>query len=244
MRYAILSDIHSNLAALEAVLKRLERERVDGFICLGDVVGYCASPNECCEHIRELNAVVVRGNHDLAAVTPGTEEWFTPAARKCILWTREQLTADNRDFLHALPPLAELAGAHLCHGAVFDPDFYTTTPHEALLSFAAMVLPVAFFGHTHYAEWFTQNGPGHMPAQHRMPEGGLLTIEQGRRYLVNPGAVGQPRDGNSQAGYAVWDTEAGAVALCRVPYNIHDTQQRMEEAGLPWSMSARLVMGT
>ena len=224
-------------------MTRLEGEPLDRILCLGDVVGYCASPNECCDIMREMDALVVRGNHDLAAVTPGAERWFTAAARECILWTREQLTEENRQFLESLEPEAQFAGAHLCHGAVFEPDYYTTDPEDAMLSFRVMELALAFFGHTHYAEWFTQNGSHSLPVQHPMPHGGVLTVEEGRRYLVNPGALGQPRDGNSQAAYAVWEQEEGIIVLHRVPYSIRDTQERMEAAGLPWNMAARLVTG-
>ena len=243
MRYAVLSDIHGNLTALETTLRRLERESIDGFLCLGDTVGYGPSPNECCELIRSLDPIIVRGNHDHAAVTPGIERWFTPAARACILWTREQLTQQNRDFLLGLEPLGEAQGAHLCHGSMFESDYYTTTVEDAARSFCEMSRPLCFFGHTHYAEWFTEGRDGALPIEHPMPEGGALLAQANRRYLINPGSVGQPRDGNSQASYAVWDTEANTIAIHRVPYNIAATQRGMEAAGLPWNMSTRLTMG-
>lgn len=243
MRYAILSDVHSNLAALETVLRRLESEDIDRFVCLGDTVGYGASPNECSEMVRSLDPVIVRGNHDVAAITPGAEEWFTPAASECILWTRRQLTEENREFLLGLEPSGQAGPAQICHGALFDPDYYTSTPHDAAMSFEVMSRQLCFFGHTHYAEWFTEDSLGRLPIQHPMPAGGVLQIHPQKRYLVNPGAVGQPRDGNSQASYAVWDTEALTITIHRAPYNIRDTQERMEAAGLPWNMSARLMMG-
>jgi len=243
VRYAVLSDVHANLPALETVLSRLSRERIDRFLCLGDTVGYGASPNECCEAIRELDPVIVRGNHDEAAVTVGAEQWFTPAARACILWTREQLTEENREFLQGLEPFAQVAGAQLCHGSLFDPDYYTTTPQEALLSLERMSEPLCFFGHTHYAEWFVESATGDLPVQIAMTGGGLLSPEAGRRYLINPGGLGQPRDGNSQTSYAIWDTDAGTIAIHRAPYNISAAQARMRDAGLPWSMSERLLLG-
>lgn len=243
MRYAIVSDIHSNMPALEAVLTRLERESIDRYVCLGDLVGYGASPNECCDVMRALKPAIVRGNHDHAAVHPGGERWFTPAARMCILWTREQLTDKNREFLLGLQPFVDIEGAHLCHGSLFDADYYTTTPFEAAASLRVMTLQLCFFGHTHYAEWFYEN-PGHdRPDRGAAPDGARILLEPGTRYMINPGAVGQPRDGNSQAAYAVWDDEEQTVSLCRVPYNVREAQRRMEEAQLPWNMAERLMIG-
>lgn len=243
LRYAIISDVHSNLPALEAVLKRLQGQSIDRYLCLGDTVGYGAFPNECCEMIRGLDPIIVRGNHDYAAVAPGQEEWFTPAARACILWTREQLEPANREFLAALEPYVNLDNAHLCHGALVEPDYYTTTPHEALLSFKLMDRPLCWFGHTHYMEWYAQTADHEVPMAHPAPEGAALRITEGVRYMINPGAVGQPRDGNSQAGYAVWDTDAAEISLERVPYNVRAAQDQMQQAGLPWNMAGRLSMG-
>lgn len=244
MRYAVLSDIHGNLPALEAVLDRLRRDAVQRIICLGDIVGYGASPNECCDRLRDYDLIAVQGNHDRAAVEPGEERWFTPAARECILWTREQLTRRNQVFLRSLPTQAMTPEAHLCHGSLFDPDYYTTNPFEAAASLERMTLDICFLGHTHYAEWFAQAGESRLPVQHTAVMGAVIRLEAGRRYLVNPGSVGQPRDGNSKASYAVWDTEARTVEIHRVPYNIAAAQDLMEAADLPWSMSARLSYGT
>lgn len=243
MRYAILSDIHSNLPALEAVLSGLQHESIERFICLGDTVGYGASPNECCDIVRDLSPLIVRGNHDVAAVAPGQERWFTPPARACIEWTRGELSEPNRQFLLGLQPSEQTEGAHLCHGALFDPDYYTTTPSDAALTFDTMSLPLCFIGHTHYAEWYTQDASGAPPIRHPMTEGGFLHIAQGSRYIINPGAVGQPRDGNSRAAYAIWDTERQTVELHRTAYNIKAAQEKMATADLPWNMSQRLKMG-
>ncbi|NSW55960.1 MAG: metallophosphoesterase family protein [Armatimonadetes bacterium] len=243
MRHAIISDIHSNLPALESVLARLNREGIDHYICLGDLVGYGASPNECCDIVRALEPSIVRGNHDYAAVQPGGERWFTPAARACILWTRDQLTDVNRDFLGSLKPFVDIPGAHLCHGSLFDADYYTTTPFEAAASLRVMTQQLCFFGHTHYAEWFSSRAGQERPDQFAAPDGATLRLEDGAKYMVNPGAVGQPRDGNSQAGYAIWDDVTHEIILCRVPYNIRAAQEKMEQAGLPWNMAERLNIG-
>ena len=243
MRYAILSDIHANLPALEAVLAVTRKQAVDSYICTGDVVGYGAQPNECCEAVRDLRALVVRGNHDEAAIKVGKEEWFTPAARACILWTREALTAENREFLEELRPARQIEGTHLCHGSLPDPDMYTTTTADALQTFAVMEEPCCFLGHTHYAEWYIYRCDGYLPSQHPRPEGGECTFAEDRLYVVNPGAVGQPRDGNSQASFALWDTEAGRVTIHRISYDVAEAQRRILEAGLPANMAERLRFG-
>jgi diadenosine tetraphosphatase ApaH/serine/threonine PP2A family protein phosphatase len=224
-------------------MARLDAMPVDRILCLGDIVGYGASPNECCDLLRAANVLAVQGNHDRAAVQPGEERWFTPAAKQCILWTREQLSEHNRGFLGALCVRAKVEGANLCHGALFDPDFYTTTPDEASMSMRLMTEPLCWFGHTHYAEWFEEEVVGSIPIQRSATRGAAVQLIATSRYLINPGAVGQPRDGNSMAAYALWNTETGAVDLQRVPYNIRAAQDKMAAASLPGNMSARLLLG-
>lgn len=243
MKYAILSDIHSNLPALTRVLDECERLDVDSFLVTGDVVGYGAQPNECCALVRGLNAVVIRGNHDEAAIKPGKEEWFTSAARACILWTRDVLTADNREFLEELRPTHQLEGAHLCHGSLPEPDMYTTTALEALVTFQMMEEQVCFLGHTHYAEWYTYRGGNRPPSQHPRPEGGELPLAPDRQYVINAGSIGQPRDGNSQASFAIWDKDQALVTIHRLSYDIATAQERILEAGLPANMAERLKYG-
>jgi diadenosine tetraphosphatase ApaH/serine/threonine PP2A family protein phosphatase len=238
-----LSDIHSNLSALRECLRVAADSNVNRYICLGDIVGYGASPNECCELVRALPGQFIRGNHDEAAIQPGKEMWFTPAARACITWTREVLTDANRDFLESLPPEDHVDGTVLCHGSLPNPDLYTTTPEEALLSFQVMEGRLAFFGHTHYAEWFRYEGGIEPPAEEARPRGGFLKLAADARYLVNPGGVGQPRDGNPQASFAIWDSTAGTVEILRVEYDVVETQKRMFEVGLPENMALRLGLG-
>lgn len=244
MRYALLSDIHSNIHALEAVLEALASESIDAYLCLGDVVGYGAYPNECCRLVASLGGITVRGNHDEAAVYPGREIWFTSAASQCIVWTRERLTPENREFLASLEPLRVENFFTLCHGSVPDPDFYTTTPREAMLSFRHMATPIAFFGHTHVASWFE-----HVPDSAELPqlflasEDSVVRLDAGKMYLINPGAVGQPRDAMSTAAVAIYDTVSGAVHYRRVPYNVSAAQQGIIAAGLPEFLAARLAVG-
>jgi len=244
VRYAVLSDIHSNVVALEAVLADLASASVDRYLCLGDVVGYGPRPNQCCDMIRELDCICIQGNHDLAAVNPAKAEWFTPPARACISWNRRHLRDNNLQFLADLAPSALVADQIiLCHGSIPDPDHYTVTPADASLSFAVMKTRLALFGHTHYAEWFALGDGEEIPAEHPQPRGGTCQLQPDTRYLVNPGGVGQPRDGNEEAAYAVYDDEAGEVYLRRVSYDIATTATQMKEAGLPEAMHARLWLG-
>lgn len=243
MRYAILSDIHANLPALQRVLEDAARLGVEQFIVCGDIVGYGAQPNECCATVRELNAVIVRGNHDEAAVTPGKEEWFTAAARACILWTRQELDEGHLEFLRELRPTHQLPGAHICHGSLPDRDTYTTTPLLAMASMLVMEEQCCFLGHTHCAEWYTYRNDNHLPSQHPRPEGGQFELAEGRMYVVNPGGVGQPRDGNSQASYAIWDDEGRTVEIRRISYDITAAQELILQAGLPPGIAERLRYG-
>lgn len=243
MIYAVISDVHSNLPALERAVATATARAAEQFLCLGDVVGYGASPNECCALLRSLPGLCIRGNHDAAAVEPGRELWFTPAARQCIMWTRGVLTPESREFLAGLPPAAEVPGAELCHGSVPDPDLYTLTPEQATDSFEALAGQLAFFGHTHLAGWFEEKEPGRAPRAEFTPEGALLRLSEDRRYLINPGAVGQPRDGNPQASLALWDTEARTVEIVRFAYDLGEAQAKMRRVHLPESMASRLSLG-
>jgi predicted phosphodiesterase len=241
--YGIISDVHASLPALEAVLRRLGDARVHRYLCLGDIVGYGASPNECCDMLRELDCVFVRGNHDEAAVVEGKEACFTPAARECIIWTREVLTTQNREFLAALEPTALVGDLALCHGSWPDPDYYTTTPRDALLTLAAMPTQVCLFGHTHYAEWYEAASTEEWPREVFVPDGGQCDIAPDHLYLLNPGSTGQPRDGNSCAAYALYDDESRRVFFERCAYNIKAAQDSIIAAGLPTKMASRLLLG-
>jgi len=243
VRYAIISDVHGNLPALEQVIGLLEDRDVGQYLCLGDVVGYGASPNECCQLIQQIEAVCIRGNHDEGAVSPAKEQWFNPEARACLIWTRQQLTEDNRRWLKSLEPTTQVDDMVLCHGSIPDPDHYTITARDASYSFQATSAPLIFFGHTHYAEWFTYQSGEAMPVQHQHPEGGTCAINEQARYLINPGSVGQPRDRNNQASFAIYDDQQPEVAVYRTPYDIQAAQQMIFDADLPAIMAWRLSWG-
>jgi len=243
LRYGIISDIHANLPALERALEELDKLSVDFYLCLGDIVGYGAWPNECCRIVQQLKCLCVRGNHDEAAVTVGKERWFTSGARACIVWTREVLTAANSAFLRMLPPVREVVGVTICHGSVPDQDFYTTTPEDAMLSLRATKTALTFIGHTHYAEWYALRPGARLPAHVPLPQGGRVELQAGVKYLINPGSVGQPRDGNPLGSVAVYDSDKQVVQIHRFEYDIKRTQQKMREVGLPAPMADRLSLG-
>ncbi len=243
MRYAIISDIHGNLPALQHVLEQLAEANIDRYLCLGDIVGYGAQPNECCEAVQNLHAICIRGNHEQGVLQPELEQWFNAAARACLVWTREQLTEQNRAFLETLAESVQVDDVTICHGSIPDPNFYITSPQGALPSLQAMAGTVGFFGHTHSAEYFVQREEGELPEHYPSSAGGICLVETGCKYLINPGAVGQPRDGNPQAAYAIYDEESGQIELHRVDYDIAAAQQQMIDAGLPSSMSLRLSQG-
>jgi len=246
MRYLILSDIHANLTALEAVLKAADR-RWQKAVCLGDLVGYGPDPNEVIDRVRELGAVTIRGNHDKAVTTLTEADDFNPIARSAVLWTRAQLRPDALEYLENLPrgPLA-VDNFYLIHGTLHDEDEYMFSPLQALEGLLTAPGPVVFFGHTHIQGGFCLRGED-VTVLHFKPTGGqlfsTLTLEPGTQYLLNPGSIGQPRDGDPHAGFAIADLENHSVEFWRVPYDVEAVQQRMAQAGLPEPLILRLSFG-
>jgi predicted phosphodiesterase len=246
MRYFIVSDIHANLTALDAALEAAKGQW-DGAACLGDLVGYGPEPNEVVERIRSLGAVTIRGNHDKAVSGVVDAEDFNPLARSAILWTRDQLRPANLEYLQKLPqgPLT-IDGFSILHGAVHDEDEYVFAPAQALEGLLEAPSPVAFFGHTHVQGGFTLRDE-QVTVLDLKPTGGnfysTLAIERGTTYLVNPGSIGQPRDGDPRAAFAIADLENHSVKLWRVPYDIEAVQDRMTQAGLPEPLILRLSFG-
>jgi predicted phosphodiesterase len=247
MRYLILSDIHANLTALETVLD-VAKGRWQKAVCLGDLVGYGPDPNEVIDRVRGLPAVTIRGNHDKAISGLDDAEEFNPIARNAVLWTRAQLRPENREYLENLPkgPMT-VDGFSIVHGAVHDEDEYVLSPTLALDGLRDALTPVTFFGHTHLQGGFSLRGEDVTPLRFK-PSGGqefsTLTVEQGTTYLLNPGSIGQPRDGDPRAGFAIADLDSQSVEFWRVPYNIEDVQGRMSRAGLPQPLILRLSFGS
>jgi diadenosine tetraphosphatase ApaH/serine/threonine PP2A family protein phosphatase len=248
VQYGIISDIHGNLEALEAVLSRLND--ADGVFCLGDVVGYGPNPNECIERVTSLPGLVcVAGNHDLAAIGRYDHDWFNSHARAAIRWTQERLTDGSRRFLEGLPLTARVDDATLVHGALPEPMDYVTGPVEALATFQAMETPICFIGHTHVAEYYCLKRAADSPTtlarlEHReLTGGGEINIEPESRYLINCGGVGQPRDGNPLAAFGIYDSQARLATMRRTPYPVEKVQAKMAEAGLPLLLIERLSYG-
>ncbi len=246
MRYLILSDLHANSTALEAALSAADG-RWEGVVCLGDVVGYGPDPNEVVDRVRALQATTIRGNHDKAACGLENAEDFNPVARTAATWTHERLRPDNLAYLQQLPsgPL-EADGLALVHGALHDEDQYVFAPAQALDSLLESPSPVTFFGHTHFQGGFSFRDNQLQVIQLR-PEPGAgfaaLRVEPGTRYLLNPGSIGQPRDGDPRAAFAIADLNNRVVEFWRVPYDIDAVQQRMKRAGLPEPLILRLAFG-
>lgn len=246
MRFLILSDVHANLTALDASLAACEG-RWERAVCLGDLVGYGPDPNEVVDQIRSLVVATVRGNHDKAAAGSDSIQEFNAVARTAMEWTRAQLRPDNVEYLRKLPagPLT-CDGLTLIHGAVRDEDEYLFSPAQALDNLLASPAPVTFFGHTHFQGGFSYRDE-RVDIINLRPRPGAnfaaLRLEPGTRYLINPGSVGQPRDGDPRAAFAVADLDHGVVEFWRVPYDIGAVQVRMTHAGAPEPLILRLAFG-
>jgi predicted phosphodiesterase len=250
VRVLLLSDIHSNLEALEACLAAAPAH--DLVINLGDVVGYGASPNQVIERVRGMGKIFVRGNHDKAA--SGTMELreFNPIAGLAALWTREQLRPENLEWLKSLPPgpiqLLELPGVQFVHGSPVDEDEYVVTLRDAIEPLLISAAPLTFFGHTHLQGIFSANKSANdyfRPQYQTVGQSETLEfrLKQGVRYMVNPGSVGQPRDGDWRAAFALFESDARLITFCRAPYNLKQAQDRILAANLPQRLATRLAAG-
>ena len=245
MRYLILSDLHANWEALQAVIAETTG-KYDKIICCGDLVGYAADPNLVVEWVRDNCAAVVRGNHDRACTGLDDLQWFNPVARQAALWTLEHLTPENIDYTATLakgPVL--LDGFEVVHGSPYDEDEYVLATGEASQAFTYLESRLAFFGHTHVQGGFIWN-------HSRVETIGRVSARSGRdtldidpdcAYLINPGSVGQPRDGDPRAAFVLYDADIHAVTYQRVPYDVESTQRKIHAAGLPAILADRLIVG-
>lgn len=250
MRILVLSDIHANLEALDACLAAAPA--FDLVVNLGDIVGYGASPNEVAERSRALGKTFVRGNHDKAATGVMDLGDFNPMAAAAAMWTRNELTAENMEWLRALPhgpvALKEYPELQLVHGSPNDEDEYVVSLGDALAPLITITVPLTFFGHTHLQGGFFANGgsaDGFRPEYKTVgqPESVPLQLKPNTRYLINPGSVGQPRDGDWRAAFALFDTEEQIVHYHRTPYNLKAAQDRIFAAKLPPRLATRLAAG-
>jgi predicted phosphodiesterase len=246
MRYLVLTDLHSNLEALEACLADAAGRTYDRSLVLGDLVGYCADPNGVVERVQALAPVaIVRGNHDKVACGLEQAEGFNAVAKRAAHWTHDTLTAENRGWLAALArgPVIVDELVEICHGSPFDEDAYIFDELDAVRALKTSQRPICLFGHTHWPVTFELNG-GRVEtigASERWVD--RLTLRPESKYMLNPGSVGQPRDGDPRAAYAIVDTVTMTADLIRVGYAIETTQAKVIKAGLPDVLAQRLAAG-
>ncbi|HEU0009435.1 MAG TPA: metallophosphoesterase family protein [Verrucomicrobiae bacterium] len=239
MRYAVIADIHANLEGLEVVLNDAKAQQCTHYCCVGDVVGYNANPKECLEIIRSMGMPVVKGNHDEYCSTEDNLEGFNPHAAEAVSWTRKQLNPDDRKWLREFKYIRLVASFTLVHATLDGPQRwgYVFDRLAAAASFTYQNTAVCFFGHTHVPLAFVRDS---------VVRGGTYSkfrVEPGKKYFVNVGAVGQPRDGNPKAGYVVYDLDEQTIELRRLDYDIPKAQKKILEAGLPQRLADRLAVG-
>ena len=245
MRYLIFSDIHGNLEALNALLKFAAKRRIDHFVCLGDLVGYGASPNECIQKIRSLRPLsMIRGNHDKAVMGLDSIETFNPVAAAAIYWTTKKILKKNAEFLTHLPKGPQIVDDTfaICHGAPFDEDYYIFGEFDAAEAFDYLKLPICFFGHTHFPFVYAKRD---MAVDGTFLEGNSneVKLEKDVTYLINPGSVGQPRDRNPRTSFAIYDTDARFIKFFRIDYDIDDAKAKILASALPPALAERLSLG-
>ena len=247
MRLAVIADIHSNREALDSVLARIDQEGVDAILNLGDLVGYTASPNECLELLQGRNVWSLAGNHDLALLDPERAQNFNIIAYEALMWCQQQVRPEFLEFLQGLPLLRKLPGSFLaCHGTPANPDTYIAYHFQGKRVLNDLYkhsdLRVCFFGHTHRRALWYRDIRGKVALRQIAPTTMKLSPEE--HYLINPGSVGQPRDGNPEAAYAIFDDEASSIQFKSVPYDVSGAQRRILAAGLPPYLAERLALGT
>jgi predicted phosphodiesterase len=239
MKFAIIADMHGNLEALQVVLEDIKQQKCTHYACLGDVVGYNANPKECLDIVRGMNIPCVKGNHDEYCSTDGALEGFNPAAAEAVRWTRKQLTDDDKQWLGELKYTRIIINFTLVHATLDGPQRwgYVFDKLAAAASFTYQNTSVCFFGHTHVPVAFIRDS---------VVRGGTYSkfkVEQGKKYFVNVGAVGQPRDNNPKAAYVVYDVDEGTIELRRLDYDIPAAQKKILDAGLPPRLAERLAFG-
>jgi len=242
MRYAVLGDIHGNWDALRAVLSDLEAQRIDRRLCVGDIVGYGAEPKKCVNSLREMKFDCVAGNHDHAAIGRLDVSCFNLHARQAVEWTRLHIPIAHAEFLSELPLVGQIDGLTLAHGSVHQPERfgYIETVFAAQLSFHAMATPVAFLGHSHVPIAFLESEGQDSVTYTQSTE---IELRHVPKAIINVGSVGQPRDDDPRACYAVYDSDVQAVEIRRIEYDIESAQAKIRKAGLPDVLADRLALG-
>ncbi len=232
MLVAIISDIHGNLEALEAALRVIRERNINSIVCLGDIVGYGASPNGCLDLIRPLTPLVLLGNHDEAALQLDKSEYFNPYARIAAEWTHDELTQENREYIKTLPFALERFGVLFVHSSPFQPEewHYIITPTDAAINFGYFSQPVCFVGHSHVPEVFCEDDK-------------TLEVIPGKKFIVNVGSIGQPRDSDWRTSFGVFNTDSFTYEQVRVEYDVKTAAAKIRKAGLPKALADRLFVG-
>jgi predicted phosphodiesterase len=246
MKYLILSDVHANKEAMAAVLAHVKRKPWEKVVFLGDLVGYGANPNQAVDQMRAIKRpfIGIRGNHDKVCAGIESGEMFNRIALEAAMWTRRKLTASNLKWLKELPrgPMVVDDAFAISHGTPIDEDAYIFGEIEALNVFRQTDFDICFFGHSHFPVIFALS-PDAITTVLTVAPAFRFKLEKGARYLINPGSVGQPRDGNPLASFAIFDPEARVVTIHRVPYQLESAQRKILDAGLPRPLADRLSIG-
>ena len=239
MKYAVIADIHGNLEALEVVLEDIRNQKCTHYCCVGDVVGYGANPVECLEIIRKMGMPCVKGNHDEYCSTDDPLDGFNPHAAEAVIWTRKQLKEPDKQWLRELPLQRQVGDFTIVHATLDTPEQwgYVFNNLDAAASFTYQRTNVCFFGHTHVPMVFVRD---ENVRRERIEH---VRIEPAKKYFINMGSVGQPRDGNWRAAYCIYDTENNLVQQFRIKYDLATVQRKIAEAGLPRLLAERLAIG-
>ncbi len=238
MRYAIFSDIHGNLEALEAAVAHAQSSAVDTWVVLGDTLGYGANPNECFEWVLAHAAIHVAGNHERAVSEPELRNWFNPTARTAVEWTAQVLEAKFKDLIPQIPDVLQTPQADFCHSSLHEPsEFpYLFDYEDAVPTFRKMKTPVCFVGHTHLPGCICE---GEKSSRSLAP--GIFQLRTGERYVLNPGSVGQPRDGDRRLAFGIYDEGAATFEVVRLEYENTKAADKIRRAGLPRFLAERLL---
>jgi predicted phosphodiesterase len=246
MRYLVLTDIHGNLEALDTCLADARVRTYDETLVLGDLVGYGPDPNAVVERVQELKPIaIVRGNHDKVACGLEQADGFNAVAKHAAKWTLDVLSPEYRDWLCALPVGPHIVDdlVEICHGSPFDEDAYIFDELDAVRALKVSTRALCLFGHTHYPVTFELSEQSFDSVGSSAAPEMLIQMKLGSKYLVNPGSVGQPRDGDPRAAYAIVDTKKRCVELYRLTYPVEETQAKIIKAGLPEVLAQRLAVG-
>jgi len=244
MRYLIFSDIHSNLEAFNAVLSTVASYQIEKYVFLGDIVGYAANPNEVIDLLRTLKPLIaIRGNHDkvIAGIERGDN--FNFSAQMAVSWSRQHITAHNKNFLECLPqgPIVVDVCFRIVHGHPEEENFYIFRREDALEVLNNSKQWITFFGHTHFPVIYFQNSA--LSEEYPDMDSYCYLLSREKKYLINPGSVGQPRDSNPKASFAIFDSDANTIEIKRIEYDIKSAQEKIQKAGLPEYLANRLSAG-